>query len=136
MNMQKKGLKMALMGALMSLAFGHTAFADDMAKDTKKAAKAHKERVVDQAEADYKAAKAACKEKSGNERDVCMKEAKGNYKTAKAEAKAQKKSTDAKAEAGEEKREAAYKTAKEKCDAMSGDAKDACIADVKAKYPH
>ncbi len=134
--MQKNTLKIALVSVLMSLAFGAPAFADDMAKDTKQTAKDHSKRVVNQAEADYKAAKAACKQKEGNERDVCMKEAKGNYKTAKAEAKAAKKSTDAKAEAGEEKREAAYNTAKEKCDALSGAAKDSCMADVKAKYPH
>lgn len=136
MSLQTNSLKLAIAGAILSLAMSAPVFADDMSKDTKRSAEMHKDRVVDQAEADYKAAKEACKQKTGNERDVCMKEAKGAYKTSKADAKAQKKSTDAKAEAGEERRDAAYKTAKEKCDAMSGNEKDLCLRDVKAKYPH
>lgn len=135
MKMHSDNLKSALMGALLALTLSAPAMADDMSKDTKRAAETKKEHTIDQAEADYKAAKAACKQKSGNERDVCMKEAKGAYKATKAEAKAEKKSTAAKAEAGEERRDAARATAKEKCDALAGDAKDACLRDAKAAHP-
>ena len=45
--------------------------------------KANKE----QAEADYKAAKAQCGTMSGDEKKACKKEAKANYKAAKATAK-------------------------------------------------
>src|ERR1043166_2961506 len=51
--------------------------------------KANKE----QAEADYKAAKAQCNAMSGDEKKACKKDAKANYKAAKATAK-----VDAKAE--------------------------------------
>ena len=44
-------------------------------------------------EAEYKAAKAKCKSMSGNAKDVCMKEAKGNEKVAKAELEAKRKGT-------------------------------------------
>ena len=47
--------------------------------------KANKE----QAEADYKAAKANCKAMSGADKKACMKEAKANYKAAKKDLHAQ-----------------------------------------------
>ena len=78
--------------------------------------------------------KAACDAKSGNDKDVCIKEAKANLTKAKEDAKASRKSKDAMATASHEKSEANYAVAKEKCDAMSGDAKSKCVADAKARY--
>jgi hypothetical protein len=94
---------------------------------------AYKETVA-HADADYKAAKEACKARQGNDKDVCMKEAKAAHVKATADAKAKRKSTAAMADARDDKMDANYKVAKEKCDAMSGDAKDACIRDAKMKY--
>jgi hypothetical protein len=94
---------------------------------------AYKETVA-HANADYKAAKEACKTRQGNDKDVCMKEAKAAHVKATADAKAKRKSAAAMADARDEKSDANYKIAKEKCDAMSGDAKDACIRDAKMKY--
>ena len=75
------------------------------------------------AEADYKVATERCDDKAGNDKDVCVKEA-----------KAARVSTDAKVDASKDKREADYKVAAEKCDAMTGDAKSACVKAAKAKY--
>ncbi|HXL83523.1 MAG TPA: cell envelope biogenesis protein TolA [Casimicrobiaceae bacterium] len=94
---------------------------------------AYKETVA-HANADYKAAKEACKTRQGNDKDVCMKEAKAAHVKATADAKAKRKSAAAMADARDDKSDANYKVAKEKCDAMSGDAKDACIRDAKMKY--
>jgi hypothetical protein len=89
---------------------------------------------VKQADADYKAAKEACKSRQANDKDVCMKEAKAAHVKATADAKAKRKSGAAMSDARDDKMDANYKVAKEKCDAMSGDAKDACIRDAKMKY--
>ena len=89
---------------------------------------------VKQADADYKAAQEACKPRQGNDKDVCMKEAKAAHVKVTADAKAKRKAGVAMADARDDKVDANYKVAKEKCDAMSGDAKDACIRDAKMKY--
>jgi hypothetical protein len=97
------------------------------------------------AEATYDVAKEKCDDMSGNQKDVCVKEAKAAYTKAKADAKVDRvaadtsrkavdKTAEVKKDAAEDKREADYKVAVEKCDAMSGNAKDACVRDAKAKY--
>ncbi len=90
--------------------------------------------VKDQADADYKVASEACKARQGNDKDVCMQQAKATRDKTIADAKASRKSKDAMADAQETKMSADYKVAKEKCDAMSGDAKDTCISNAKLKY--
>ena len=86
------------------------------------------------AEADYNVAKERCDDKAGNEKDVCVKEAKAVMTRAQADAKASQKGTEARMDASKDKREAEYKVAAERCDAMSGDAKDSCVKAAKAKY--
>ncbi len=86
------------------------------------------------AEANYKVAKERCDDKTGNAKDVCVKEAKAAMVKGKADAKADLKTTDAHTDALKDKREANYKVEAEKCDAMSGDPKSACIAAAKTKY--
>lgn len=99
--------------------------------DYKNTPRAQRHMVEENAEADYMVAKARCGAKSGNDKDVCVKEAKAAEKSAKAEAK---KTSEDKAEAKGDAKDAQYKADKEKCDAMSGAAKDKCQADVKARY--
>jgi len=96
--------------------------------------KAREHAVHEIAEANYKVAKERCDDKTGNDKDVCVKVAKAEMTKAKADAKASRVSTDAKVDASKDKREADYKVAAEKCDAMSGDAKSACVKQAKAKY--
>jgi len=117
-------------GVLCIFAIGSVNAANTAERDRKNEFKA----AVARADADYKAAKDACKPKQGNDRDVCLKEAKAEHVKATADAKALLRSKDAKADAREDTMVAQYKVAKEKCDALTGDAKDACAKDAKLKY--
>jgi len=86
------------------------------------------------AETAYDVAKEKCDDMKGNEKDVCVKEAKATETKAKAEAKLNKEVTNASKDAVEDKMSADYKVAKEKCDALSGDAKSSCMDTAKAHY--
>ena len=124
----------AIATASIAVTFAMPAFADTLSKDAKHSSKTDYKLTVEQAEADYKAAKVDCGARKGNDKDVCLKEAKAAYNTAKAEAKAGRKASNAYADADEDKRDANYKAAKERCDTMTGDAKDACVERAKATY--
>lgn len=87
----------------------------------------------DRADAHYKVAREKCNAMSGNAKDVCVAEAKGEQKKAKARAEADYK--------GDEKSrynlrmaiaDADYEVAKEKCDARAGNDKDLCLKEAKA----
>ncbi|MEO8155371.1 MAG: hypothetical protein ABI605_20070 [Rhizobacter sp.] len=82
----------------------------------------------------YDIAKEKCDDKAGNDKDVCVKEAKAAKTKALADAKMGKEINAAKSEAAEDKRDANYKVAAEKCDALAGDAKTSCVSAAKAKY--
>jgi hypothetical protein len=96
--------------------------------------KARADATIAAAEADYDVAKARCGAKTGNDKDVCIKEAKAAETKAKADAKANQKVAAARQDAREDKMDADYKVAIEKCDALSGAAKDSCVSSAKAKY--
>jgi len=118
--------------------------------------KAHYQTRVAVAEADYAVAKERCDDKSGNAKDICVKEAKAKETAAKADATAQmktsdandtanektadarqdanKKSVDARKDATAEKTDAQYSLAKEKCDTYAAAAKDRCLSDAKARF--
>jgi len=96
--------------------------------------KARAHAVEEIAEANYKVAKERCDDRTGNDKDVCMKVAKAELTRAKADAKANRKTVEARQDAAKDKLEADYKVAAEKCDALNGDAKSACVRDAKAKY--
>jgi hypothetical protein len=85
------------------------------------------------ADAQYKAAKDACASLSGNARDICVAEAKGNHEVAKAEAEAAYKHTPkAREHARVAYAEANYKVAMEKCDDLAGNPKDVCVKEAKS----
>ncbi len=84
------------------------------------------------AEAAYAIAKEKCDDLSGNDKDVCVKQAKANEVAALAAAKLGKQVAAARTDAAEDVRDANYKLAVEKCDALSGDAKTSCVAAAKA----
>ena len=87
----------------------------------------------EQIEAAYKADKAKCDTMSGNAKDVCMKEAKGKEKVAKAELELRDKDTaHNRYEVAKAKAEAEYDVAKERCDDQKGKEKDACQKEAKA----
>lgn len=84
------------------------------------------------AEAAYAIAKEKCDDLSGNDKDVCVKQAKADEVKALAAAKLGKQVAAARTEAAEDVRDANYKLAVEKCDALSGDAKTRCVDAAKA----
>jgi hypothetical protein len=86
------------------------------------------------AEANYDLDKAKCGAFAGNEKDVCISQAKATLVATEADAKADKKAMEARADAREDKRTAEYKVAREKCDAFAGAAKDSCMSAAKAQY--
>ena len=96
--------------------------------------KARRDAKIDTAEADYAVAKAKCGARTGNDKDVCIKEAKAAEVKAKVDAKATQKIAAVRKDAAEDKMDAEYKVAIEKCDALSGTAKDSCVNAAKAKY--
>lgn len=89
----------------------------------------------DRISADYKVHKEKCDALSGNAKDICQEEAKGNEKVAKAELDAQyKPSKKADYKVRKERADATYEVAKEKCDDLSGDTKNSCEKDAKAAH--
>lgn len=89
----------------------------------------------EQIEAAYKADKAKCDGLKANAKDICMAEAKGKQKVAKAEldAKHEKDQTKAQKKVQDAKAEATYAVAKEKCDEQKGEAKDACMKQARVE---
>lgn len=88
----------------------------------------------DMIKSQYNADKKQCDGMSGNDKDVCIKQAKAKRDSARADAKEAKKEAKARHSANKEKTDANYSVAKEKCDALSGDAKDTCMANAKTRY--
>ncbi|MEH0167411.1 hypothetical protein ABT392_21670 [Paucibacter sp. JuS9] len=94
----------------------------------------HTKVLVAKAESAYAVAKERCDDKAGNDKDVCVKEAKAAETTALADAKAGKKISEARKDAAADKRDAEYKVAAEKCEALAGEAKAACVSAAKSKF--
>ena len=86
------------------------------------------------ADANYDRDKARCGAVTGNERDVCVKQAKATLIAAQADATADRKMIEARSNAREDKLSAEYRVALEKCDAFAGAAKDQCVDAAKTAY--
>jgi len=97
-------------------------------------AKDHDKVLVAKAETAYAVAKEKCDDRAGNDKDVCVKEAKSVETKALADARMGKQISEAKTDAAQDKREAEYKVAAEKCDALAGDAKTTCMTAAKARF--
>ena len=95
---------------------------------------ARRDATIESAEADFDVAKARCGAKAGNDREVCIKEAKAVEIRTKAEAIADEKIAAGRRDVRDDERNAQYDVAIEKCEAAAGAAKDQCLADAKAKY--
>ena len=95
--------------------------------------KADHTKVLKDGDAQYKTAREACASLSGNARDICVAEAKGNHDVAKAEVEAAYKHTPkARENARVAYAEANYNVAKEKCDDLAGNPKDVCVKEAKS----
>lgn len=88
----------------------------------------------DIANANYDVAKTKCDNMKGNDKDVCMAEAKSAKVAAVEDAAADRKIAEVRKDAADDKMDAEYKVAKEKCEALGGAAKDGCMKQVKAKF--
>lgn len=82
----------------------------------------------------YAVAKEKCDDRAGNEKDVCVKEAKALQTKALADVRANRRMSEARKESANDKRDADYSVATEKCDALTGSAKTNCIASAKARF--
>ena len=89
--------------------------------------------VSEKATTEYKVATAKCDVKSGNDKDVCMAEAKASRARTESDALAKYNNSEkGRAAARNKVAEAEYDVAKAKCDAMSGADKDSCMDNAKS----
>jgi len=86
------------------------------------------------AAANFDRDKAKCNALTGNDKDVCISEAKATLISVQADAKADSKTMEARADARADKETAAYKVALEKCDAFAGAVKDSCVSAAKTQF--
>lgn len=85
------------------------------------------------AKAQYKADKEKCGAMTANAKDICMQEAKGQLKVARAESEfAYSGKPKDQTNVAVTKAHVAYAVAKEKCDDQTGNAKSVCVKDAKA----
>src|SRR6202162_96990 len=88
---------------------------------------------VKNAETQYKVDKDACSSRSGNAKDICLADANGKEKVAKADAEAAYKNTPkTREEARVTRAEATHNVAKEKCGELSANPKDVCVKEADA----
>lgn len=98
--------------------------------DLENTAKARLDAQIEVADAEHELAKEKCDDRSGNDKDVCVKQAKAKHAEAVNAAKAGKEIINKQ----EDTIEAKYKAEVEKCDSLAGDAKDGCVARAKSTY--
>ena len=119
-------LKMTSLAVVAALGLSASAYAGLLSKDELK-------REHDRISAEFKTQKQTCDSRSGNAKDICLAEAKGNEKVAKAEVDSRDKGT---AKARQEvllaRADANYDVAKERCDDFAGNTKDVCLKDARA----
>jgi hypothetical protein len=122
-------MKMAVVAAALSLAYAGPMFAADKGETMPKDQyKSEKQRI----EKEAKAAKDKCKDMKGNAKDICMAEAKGQEKVAKAELELKNKDTPKnRYDVAAAKADMEHDIAREKCDEMKGKEKEACQKDAK-----
>ncbi|CUI04109.1 hypothetical protein LXA47_04845 [Massilia sp. P8910] len=96
--------------------------------------KAYTQSRLEIAAAIYDLDRVKCKALTGNDKDVCIQQAKATLVASQADARADKKAIEARTDARDDKRTAEYKVAREKCDAFAGAVKDSCVSAAKSQY--
>lgn len=109
--------------ALAQLEFGYTAKASDRDK-----------LLTAKAESAHAVAMEKCDDRSGNAKNVCVKEAQAVEVKALADAKMSKEIGEARKDAAKDKGDAEYQVAIEKCSALAGNAKGSCIDAAKTRF--
>lgn len=110
------------------------AFAGASANAQSRAAEVGPILTEEQIETRFDAAMERCNNMSGEQEDLCEKEAETEREKARADAKLHERASEAQREAQEKKMEAEYELGKERCDAMSGNEARTCRADLDAKF--
>jgi hypothetical protein len=88
---------------------------------------------IKNADAQAKVDKDACASRTANAKDICLAEANGKEKVAKADAEAAFKNTPkAREDMRDTRADATYSVAKQKCDALAGNPKDVCVKEADA----
>ena len=82
----------------------------------------------------YELAKERCDGLGGDNKDVCLRQARTEHEKAQADIKLAKKVTSAIDEADQARMKADYRLAIEKCAQLAGDAKDSCVSTAKSRY--
>ena len=119
---------LAAIAAAAGLAFSASAPAQAMTQAEYLAGK-------DSIKAGYKTAKAACDPMAGNARDICVAQAKGSEKVARADLDAQHKpGAKTRHDLRVARADAEYAVAREKCDDRAGNVKDVCVKEAKAAH--
>jgi hypothetical protein len=128
-------MKLKLTTVALGLAFGLASAAQAQTPPAAKSDRNAKEAAEERIEQQYKSEREKCNSMQGNAKDICMAEAKGKQKVAKAELDAKDDKDPAKAQrkVAEARAEAAYEVAKEKCDDQKGEAKDACMKQARVE---
>jgi len=86
------------------------------------------------ASAYYDRDKARCGALTGNDREVCLQQAKAYLVAARADARADRKTVEARLDARDEKIDAEYRVALQRCDALAGAVKDQCVGTARTAY--
>jgi hypothetical protein len=122
-------LKLTIIAA--ALALGTASFAQAADKADRKVHNADEERI----ESEYKAAKEKCDTMQGNQKDICVAEAKAHEKVAKAEndAKHAKDPSREQAKVQRVRADAEYDVAKQRCQEMKGNEKDVCMKEAQVQ---
>jgi len=122
-------LKLTVIAA--ALALGTASFAQAADKADRKVHNADEERI----ESEYKAAKEKCDTMQGNQKDICVAEAKAHEKVAKAEndAKHAKDPSKEQAKVQRVRADAEYDVAKQRCQEMNGNEKDVCMKEAQVQ---
>src|SRR5687768_9598404 len=124
MTMSCKTLTMTAIAAAIALALGAPAIAGMSKPDFQSSKK--------DIEFAYEAAEACCGPLAANAKDVCIAEAKGKEKIARAELEVSYEPTvKTRYDARIARAQAEYSVATEKCDDQSGNAKDVCVKEAK-----
>jgi hypothetical protein len=86
------------------------------------------------ASAYYERDKTRCGAVVGNDREVCLRQAKATLVATQADARADRTSIEARLDAREAKLDAEYRVALQKCDAFAGAVKEGCVGTAKTAY--
>ena len=121
-------MKLKLTVIAAALALGTASFVQAADKADRKVHNADEERI----ESEFKAAKAKCDSTQGNQKDICVAEAKAKEKVAKAEndAKHAKDPSKEQAKVQRVRADAEYDVAKQRCEERKGNDKDVCMKEA------